>query len=304
MLGLFGSEWQAGNNNERFITLCGSDLVIHPDHRGQGLFKPLWDEALSHLKSGPYRYLFVLSGNSHSTRITLKNGWKQIGSLIKVTWMAEKTLTRKVRKFARRFSLNSQDHSDPFSYFDELIQKELAKGKSSHLSDEPNIGAMVNLLRRIGQDGRIQHVRDERYYSYRFQNPLSAYRFLYWGENEIDGYIVLQTSHQASSNHSWVNILDWEAKSEKIRRKLLNKVLKSGAFDEINIWAATLREESKQTLRDAGFNFNGSGEEESYPTILVRAVPEELQTAEWRINGLNLLDLNNWSIRGVFSDGY
>ena len=141
-------------------------------------------------------------------------------------------------------------------------------------------------------------------FSYRFQNPLSEYRFLYWGEDEIEGYIVIQTSNQNNSSHSWVNILDWEASNENIRRDLLLTTLQTGAFDEVNIWAATLREESKETLREAGFKFNDDIEADSYPTVLIRPIPEALQAGEWKVRGMDILEINNWSIRGAYSDGY
>ena len=73
---------------------------------------------------------------------------------------------------------------------------------------------MAELAERIGYDGRIRHVRDEQYFSWRFQNPLSEYRFLFWDNGRLDGYLVLYRKVYPPGNDELAYIVDWDAINE------------------------------------------------------------------------------------------
>ena len=71
--------------------------------------------------------------------------------------------------------------------------------------------AMAELVERLGHDGRIRYRRDREYLDWRFRNPTSEYRFLYWEESRLEGYLVL--SRRVSDLGAWyrVYIADLEA---------------------------------------------------------------------------------------------
>jgi hypothetical protein len=46
---------------------------------------------------------------------------------------------------------------------------------------------MADLVRRLGHDGRLRHVRDERYLAWRYRNPLYEYRFLVRESDRLEG---------------------------------------------------------------------------------------------------------------------
>jgi hypothetical protein len=72
----------------------------------------------------------------------------------------------------------------------------------------PRPDAMAALVRRLGHDGRLRHVRDVEYFSWRFQNPLATYRFLFHGGEQPDGYLVLEASTSDLSDRNTVTIVD------------------------------------------------------------------------------------------------
>jgi hypothetical protein len=96
---------------------------------------------------------------------------------------------------------------------------------------------MADLIRRLGHDGRVRHVRDERYLAWRFRNPLHEYRFLFSeADGRLDGYLVLQAYRRDRSRG--VNIVDWEGETRQVRAELLRAAVDRGGFDILTIWTA------------------------------------------------------------------
>jgi len=81
--------------------------------------------------------------------------------------------------------------SDARSAFDALDNQAI-RLKQRHfklsIDDAPRSIEMADLIAQIPLDGRMCHVRDAEYLNWRYCNPRSAYRFLFWGERELQGY--------------------------------------------------------------------------------------------------------------------
>ena len=165
---------------------------------------------------------------------------------------------------------------------------------------------MARLISRIGHDGRIRHVRDENYLSWRYQNPLHRYLFLYWEEERLEGYLVLQQYLSELSDRLRVNIVDWEGTTPRVLSGLLRGATRLGPFADLNIWTATLMAKAKALLREAGFRpvpegQEGAGVGQSQPCLLVRSVQDGYPETDWSLDGRWLLDMANWDIRMVYS---
>jgi hypothetical protein len=162
---------------------------------------------------------------------------------------------------------------------------------------------MAELVMQVGHDGRIRHVRDRTYFAWRFQNPLSRYRFLYWDEDGLKGYLVLQEYVTQYLSRTRVNIVDWEATSLQAREGLLRAAVSCCGFFDMGIWTSTLDSEKKMLLRNAGFNpVNESKSMAHQPyCLLVRPVRDEIRGTDWVIANMSLLDMANWDVRLIFS---
>jgi hypothetical protein len=164
-------------------------------------------------------------------------------------------------------------------------------------------GEMANLIARIEYDGRIRHVRDREYLSWRFRNPLHRYLFLYWEREALEGYLVLQEYVSEFSNRMQVNIVDWEATSPRVRTGLLRAAIDLCPFADLNIWTASLGEEPRDLLRDTGFrpSQKAMGMESHPPCLLVRSVRDDAPDSEWSISNRRLPDMADWDLRMIYS---
>ena len=225
MRGLIGSNWQVSNPSQSFIMLCLSDSVTHPDHRRKGLFTKITTYALDDLKTGPYSYILNLSSGLLSTSGNIKLGWCSIGEIFIANYsvkhvkkevgplrsLAQRmpvlpSVYRKLRNQIRGSFAPPLDQLSPYTTLDRYISN---NGDANiFVSKKPMPKQMAELVSRKDYDGRIRHVRDENFYRWRFQNPRSDYRFLYWEDDRLEGYITLRKS--ISPQDRGVMLVDWE----------------------------------------------------------------------------------------------
>jgi hypothetical protein len=158
---------------------------------------------------------------------------------------------------------------------------------------------MAELVERIGYDGRIRHVRDKEYFSWRFKNPLYRYRFLFWEKERLEGYLILQTKFNNDTLR--VNIVDWEAANLQARSDLLEAALHMENVDDLRIWTATLPDMVKMLLEKKGFRLLSKSRSiaQSPPTVLVRPIQGDMLKTDWVIADRRLLDMANWDLRMI-----
>lgn len=307
MRGMMGAKWQVGDPSQTFICPCAADVVIHPDHRNRGLFKEMSLVTLQKLAEIGYLYAFNLSAGKITYMNCLSMGFRGIGSLEVVHRdKKQRTTLRNIGKFIRKIPpIARMAGQTSFASLDKRSQQQKYKVRTNISCERiPRSEAMEKLISRIRKDGRIQHVRDKGYFSWRFQNPLSQYRFLYWGESQLEGYLVLQTS--LNQNSGVVNIVDWEATSEQVRSDLLHAAIHWGNFEKLTTFQATLSKGTKRLLQENRFvPVKGKGLlERSRPTVLIRPTQNGGTSSLWRLGETQMLDQANWDIRMIYSDGY
>jgi len=294
MRGWFGCKWQIGYPYQTFPGLCGGDLVIAPDHRNRGLFRKILSAALDDLANGSYTYTFSLSASEVTFLGCLAMGWRSIGSL--------QTMQR--RSAHKPSDPSSAEQPHLFHCLDRN-GAESWRDASPYVFVEPTPRpeAMAELIERIGGDGRMRHVRDQEYFAWRFQNPRAVYRFLFWEDARMEGYLVLR--RWVYTDRVGVNIVDWEATNAQVRADLLQAAIHWGNFPELTIWSATLPDEAKTLLNNTGFEQRGGeGNLARYlPTVLVRPIRDEMLKDDWVLADRRLLDVDNWDLRMIYSDG-
>jgi hypothetical protein len=316
MRGMFGVNWEAGDPSRTYPGVCPEDLVIAPEHRNRGLLNRIMRHSFRDLQEMGYPYLYSLSAGPITLMSSLSMGWRNAGSMRpyrRVTRQAEafhrvrRYLGRKrfLWRYADRLTLrNCFAREQPLL---DLVKRKGAVpwniGSRISLERVAKPGEMARLVRRVGHDGRIRHVRDETYLTWRFRNPLHRYLFLYWEEPELEGYMVLQEYLSELRNRVRVNIVDWEATSERVRIGLLEAAIQLRPISELSIWTATLGEETKDLLRGSGFLPvpEREGVEHVQICLLVRAAGDDRLRDEWSIGGLRLQDLGNWDLRMIYS---
>ena len=287
MRGFYGAKWEVGDSRQTAFVLCAGDLVIEPEPRKRGLFPRIMATALTDLAARGYAYVFNLSAGTVTKSGSLLQGWRAVGSLKPMDW----NLTGRVSS------------AEKARQFDELERNGRGRKSNVTVGQAPRPESMAELVERIGYHGNIRHVRDPEYFAWRFRNPLSSYRFLFWGESRLEGYLVLQ--RRIYSDKLWVNVVDWEFVDDRVGAELLRAAVDWGGFDKITIWSATLSESAKATLQSNRFNlWNEVKYFASIPTVLVKRIQDQIKNAEWTLNDMRLLDIGSWDLRMVYSDGY
>ncbi|MGH7962490.1 MAG: GNAT family N-acetyltransferase [Candidatus Binatia bacterium] len=285
MGGFYGAQWQSSRPCHTWPGLCSGDLVITPDHRNRGIFTQLLRAALDDLAGRDSPYVFNLSASPVTRLGLLVMGWRSLGPL---------------RMMRRKGALLSP--ASPFRLLDRYkVRRRHAQVSLTH---SPRPQEMAEVVERIGNDGRIRQVRDHQYFAWRFQNPLSSYRFLFWEGTQVEGYLVLQEKRYKDKGQ--VNIVDWEATNPQVRADLLRAAVRWGNFAALTVWSATLSDEVKALLQDTGFNLvaEGRGITRDRRTLLMRPVRDDMLEADWVLTNLQLLDLANWDLRMIYSDSY
>jgi len=294
MRGMFGAKWQIGHPCQTFFGPCAGDSVIAPDHRNRGLYRKLTMAALNDLTNSGHTYVFSLSANKIAYWGSLAMGWRGIGSL-----------QRMQRRCANSLP-SAASAGEPHLFYSLDRNGEWGRGEASHhvsVESTPQPNAMAELIERIGADGRIRHVRDQQYFAWRFQNPRAVYRFLFWEDTRLEGYLVLR--RWVYTDRVAVNIVDWEATNAEVRADLLQAAIRWGNFAHLTIWSATLLDEVKTLLQITDFKeLESKGNmTRDFPTVLVRPIRDEMLKGDWVLADRRLLDLANWDLHMIYSDG-
>ena len=337
MLGSFGVAWEIGSA-ELMPSLSLADLVVDPAHRNRRIFPKLLEFALQDLAQSAYPVVFDLTATPDVALVMMMNGWRSIylqtahrqqypavvGDQSQKSWPRQSYA--KLRTYAKAMPLATNIYQHLRQMKGQIVRQQIGSqarhsfhtfdcNQARRRQDKPYIrvqitpqpAIMADLMRRLPQDGRIRHVRDEQYFAWRFQNPLSRYRFLFWEEAQLEGYLVLQTKVDAHDNTAWVNIVDWEATNDHVALELLNAALAWGELQELEIWSATVTESMKTRLAELGFCFRnrtGSAVRDVHGEHLMLH-PLHTERGEAYSNEINrrLEDLANWDIRMIYSDG-
>jgi hypothetical protein len=328
MRGMFGSRWEVNGRPEAFVVPCTSDLVILPGHRSVALIMRIFQVSVDDLAGLGYDYVFSLSAGPVTQRAAVRAGLRSLGAI-------ETTVRSVPAAPAVRLSTVLRDYASrlpvvPVAYrrirhvmrwvrpkaeelryrtFGALDRNHAAAGRARDdlsLEATPRPAAMAALIRRLAWDGRIRHVRDEQYLTWRYASPRSRFRFLFAGGSDLDGYLALRAL--AFSGGDRAEIVDWEGTTLELRTRLLAAAIAWGEFSELSIWSGTLAPDVQVVLRDHGFKPRPhqpqpSDKGELPPTIFLRPVDRDrLKVRDWSIGARPLLDLANWDLRMIYRD--
>ena len=314
MRGMVGTKWEIGDSPRTATWLHADDLVIAPEYRNSGLHTRIMRATFNDLAARGYEYAVNLHGSQITALASLAMGWRSVGSVQPMClqtgtnqfWERVSAHVKKlpiVWRYAEQVPfLLSAAARRPFSRLDRANHRQKQPDSLVSVQKAPRPQEMAELVARLGSDGRIRHVRDAQYFAWRFRNPLHSYRFLFWGADRLDGYLVLQRSLSDHADQIRVNIVDWEAINDRGRADLLQAAVGWGQFADLRCWTATLPQETIRLLQAQGFTaVSDAGVAAHVTSVLVRPVRDELLGTDWKPAGRRLLDMNNWDLRMIYS---
>jgi hypothetical protein len=308
MRGFYGSSWEGGLPRQEALVYCADDLVIAAEHRNRGLFTLMMKAALDDLGASGTGIALTLSGGLPTVLGSLTMGWKSIGQTRPVRLVSKRTRQiRRLRGYAGevpviRRTLKWLPESQPerFVRLDTAATPTAPSRGGVWLAREPQTMAMADLVERLGTDGRIRHVRDQKYFTWRFANPMNEYRFLYAGRESLTGYLVLRRSVSDRFDMSAVHVSDWEGVNQEVKKDLLRAAIEWGRFSELMAWTTTMSRDTIRVLREAGFP-EPIPSPRGIPCVLVKPYGATTSARIWTMAGKPLLDPSSWDLRMLYS---
>jgi hypothetical protein len=305
MRGLCGAQWEIGHTGQSVLMPCAGDTTTDPEHRGRGLMRQILQFTQTDTALAVFPYMLGLSAAAPVYFCALSEGWRLVGpygTMLRPTPLSKMVKPGRLKNLARRLRR--------YSLVEKLMRGTMQLGHPRatpghiQVSTEPRPADMASLVERIKRPDKIRHVRDQRYYAWRFRSPLSSYRFFYWQKNTLDGFLVLQKSVLSAAGPA--HIVEWAATDPEVLTELLQAAVRDVGFGSIEIWAATLPDEMASSLCEHGFTKVESHlPDTAYrPSILGRCLNTTLLDREWNLAGRLLTDLDNWDLRMVYSDQY
>jgi GNAT superfamily N-acetyltransferase len=297
MRGFFGTRWLTGAAGDEFLALYADDTVIAPEHRNRGLIPKIMSAAFADPALGRYPFAISLSPGPVTFLSALATGWRCVGLTRPMRRHPWRVWLRRLRRAASREALQ------PFADVDAAWPRQRRRQPAALTYEvEPRCAAMAQLVQRTGV-ARIRHIRDGEYFQWRFQNPLSRYRYLYWNEAGLEGYLVLQGVVSAFADSRVINIVDWEASTPAIQAQLLAAAVALVPAQDLRIWSAHLSPELTALLRQQGFLLEPAPRSAAEPrhVLLLRPIGDPQGENAWTHADRPLLDLQNWDLRLLYS---
>ena len=315
MRGAYETTWQLKSASARFNALCSADFLILQEYRNKGIYKELANFVKGDLDTMSVQYEFSFNPTPLVYMISLSMGRKSIGEIkiIKKQFqskgsnaiaLAKKLAGPYARKLLRKTGINlilKRRKKDNSQRIDRIYHSPRTQLSSRILlENEPKPAEMALLVNSTLPSNKITLVRDEMYFHWRYNNPLSKYLFLYWYDDGLKGYLVLQSHLYSIESGGTHNIFELEATNSSIKIELLNSLISLMNSGSISIWANMLDQASYEFLVSQGFKDNNSAKSVKDPprTILIRPIGKHNNKIEFQ--GLDLLDAKSWDLKMIY----
>ncbi len=310
--GFYEAKWQVGGKVDTFMSLCASDAVVHQDFRGTGIYRKLMDAAIEDLHDSGCRYLFSFSANPVNVISSLAMGWKSIASTTKMRKeLTQKPLSEKLKihNLISVFLKRTGVIKSPYEFWrNHTISDELRGGLKKLLpyikfDTKPKPAEMSALAEKLANKDKITFVKDQKFYSWRYNNPFSEYLFLYWIDDDLKGYVTVQTARYRHDSMRYFNILELEGIDLTIKVALLNSLIDLLGYRSISIWTNTIDENIRRFLLLKQFRENAPARRIP-ETHMILAHPMNERTDKIEFQGVDLLDSKNWDFQMIYSDSF
>ncbi len=311
-----GTKWEV--DGSEYMIPCATNLVVLPEHRQRGIVRQIMEVAHTDLARRGFPIAINLSARPITHIASLSMGWRGAGPLEDVrrgtisdprprpgigrVQRRVQRLWRRAIGYAKRRVTGSRP---PFKRFDQAVVRSPRHGIA--VDRYPWADSMAGLVKRLPYDGRLRHVRDPQYLEWRYRNPLSDYRFVYRQQHGVlEGYLVIGTKAREHAPEVEAYIVDWEASSAEVRAALLEAVLDWDAFEALAVWQRCFDASVRALLARHGFETTETDISITSPrrTVLMRPLGRADRQDAWTLGGRSLLEIGNWDVRMIYSDGF
>ncbi len=294
MRGFMGARWRFGGDASAFAVPAAGDTVVSRAFEGRGLFSAL-TEAARHIYRR--RGVRILMNTSASAAVFLRSrrlGWRSPGPYCVLRRRAD-------RRAGEDGAIRGAEILPRLGPIGGQI---LPDGCVLDVRDDPLPAEMAALTASLPADGRLRRVRDRAYFAWRYQSPLSAYRFLMARRDDaLDSFLVLRR-HLADKSPN-LEIADWAVPSEARLVELVAALADAMPEASLAIWANSLSEPARDRLRLCGFESAAPlrSDRGFVRSLLLVSTDDSASAKEFELAGRSLLAYETWDFRLIDSDG-
>jgi hypothetical protein len=282
MRGLVGTCWMSPDGKNQTIIPHVDELIIHPQHRNRGLFLRIHQATVTAARDRGFSELISLSGGVMTQKLSLACGWKSLGALerihrcsshprkslgtcIPALQLGNYLLRRISSRFGLiRFKLPSDRSLD--RAFDNLISKASPR---IQLASEADHAAMSSLSESTASE-LVRAPRSETFLRWRLNNPHRKYRFVFWRDSSLRGYLVLAWTEKSSNR---VMIADYAVENIHVFNELLDALVQSKT-GQLSIMSSTVPDEMRRSAEAEGFERDPNFEKDIRRRFLVYRTAE------------------------------
>jgi GNAT superfamily N-acetyltransferase len=299
------AEWEVGTPVVRLRAPCYAGTVIKEGHRTRGLMTLLTRSVEGQARGSGARFALNLNAGPVTHVSAMAEGWRSLGAfgaMLRPGALEGSSLARRGARVLWRAASR--------------LRPALRRGVK--LSRRVRAEAMAELAAQSRQAGRIRHVKDERWFRWRYADPSSRYLFAYFeSAQRLVGYMAF---HRVAPPlpAGPMNLVDWEVGEGLEWPDMLDVAMRLAdrRVVALGLWAALLPAESRARLPSLGFTPRTlSGPlARRRPTFLVGrirgfeqdAAPDSpgAEAAAWTVNGLRIDRAEDWDARPVFADPF
>lgn len=306
-----GARWQLGSDGATVFWPSACDFVVAPEHRGNKLFRRIMEFATADLAERGIGRILNWSASPVTQGVSLRTGWRLIGTYDGCGRQSPRA--RKVERWAER--IGQLPLAWRFAHVPAALLLKRGFGAldtwcASHAhrsafawETQPRPDTMAAIVRQT-KSPRIGHLRDATYYGWRFGNPVSAYRFVFFPEHEPGGFLVLRVARAGDA--AQVSVVDWAATGPDVLEAMLTHVLECDVLDGLSLWSAAL--DAPMTSRLGTWGLAPEAPSPRFPDYRRGLLAFGLEGAtggdDDALAGECLAGLDRWDLRPVYSDFY
>ncbi len=289
--GYFATKWIVSEETKKIIILCPGDTVVHPDHRRKRLSVIMGDKAKEDYSS-TYPIFFNFSASKNSAPGYLRMGFVPI---VDKQYLNSCNLIGLIK-----FIVADKGEKD-------LSSSPITFGNFNNIEvlDRPKPESMSAIISAYKDNIKtIRLLQDEAFFKWRFNNNKKKYVFYYYNNSKTIGYAAVRLSQNNRRGY----IVDFAADSPLTLAKIVSFIKHNNHFNILSIYNYSLSENISDILKSLNFKSNNiasilAKKANGVWPLFIRPVKDKYAESDFFIQGLDIRELKNWSIKEICSDG-